>query len=221
TPASRPAMASRKRRTLSGSRGFDVKSAQDRRGLATPLRQDSNEAARPNIEGNVNPGFHDEATTGERPIMRHLAIVAAQAGRDFQLDCFSGWTYEPPVGLGAAVQYAFMARQVLRNGGRATAFEIVWRGDDNAVVVSQLAHDEVGVPRDADPNNNVHSLVDQLHETIGQNELDRDLGIGPHEIAADRTDMGATQRMRGAHPQHALRFDAAMSQRRFGLVDFS
>src|SRR5208282_6041632 len=58
---------------------------------------------------------------------------------------------------------------------------------DAAIVVSQLAHDEVGVPRDADPNNNIHSLVNQLHKTIGQNELDRDLGIGPHEIAADRT----------------------------------
>ncbi len=33
--------------------------------------------------------------------------------------------------------------------------------------------------------------------------------------------MGATQRMRGAHPQHALRFDAATGQRRFGLVNFS
>ena len=60
----------------------------DRGGLAPPLRQDSNEAARPNVDGDVNPGFHDEATTGERPLMRHLAIVAAQAGRDFQLDCF-------------------------------------------------------------------------------------------------------------------------------------
>ena len=89
--------------------------------------------------------------------MRHLAIVAAQAGRDLQLDCFPGWTYEPPLGLGAAVQYAFMARQVLRNDGRATAFEIVWCRDDNTVVVGQLAHDEVGVPRDADPNNNIHS----------------------------------------------------------------
>jgi hypothetical protein len=34
--------------------------------------------------------------------MRHLAIVAAQAGRDFQLDCFSGWTHESPVRFGAA-----------------------------------------------------------------------------------------------------------------------
>ncbi len=33
--------------------------------------------------------------------------------------------------------------------------------------------------------------------------------------------MGAAQRMRGAHPQHAFRFGAATRQRRFGLINFS
>ena len=69
-----------------------------------------------------------------------------------------------------------MAQQIFGNGRRATAFEIVWRGDYNAIVVGQLAHDEVGVPQNADPNNNVHPLVDQLHETIGENESAEILG---------------------------------------------
>ena len=153
--------------------------------------------------------------------MRHLAIIAAQTGRDLQLDCFSGWTQEPPVTFAAAVEQAFMTQQILGNGRRTTAFEIVGRSDNNAIVVGQLAHDEVGVPQNADPNNNVHPLVDQLHETIGENEVGRDLGIGPDEIAADRTDMGAAQRMRSAHPEHAFRFGAATPQRRFSLINFS
>ena len=152
--------------------------------------------------------------------MRHLAIIAAQTGRDFQLDSFSSGTHQSPVMFGAAVEQAFMTQQILGNGRCAAAFEIVWRGDNNAIVVGQLAHDKVGVPQNADPNNNVHPLVDQLHETIGENEVGRDLGIGPYEIAADRTDMGAAQSMRGAHPQDAFRFDAATPQRRLSLINF-
>ena len=49
--------------------------------------------------------------------MRHLAIVAPQAGRDFQFGRFAGWAYEPPLGLGTAVQYAFMSVQVLWTAG--------------------------------------------------------------------------------------------------------
>ena len=45
-------------------------------------------------------------------------------------------------------------------------------------------------PSNADRNNNVHPLVDQLHEPIGENEVDRDLRIGPDKIVADRIDMG-------------------------------
>ena len=153
--------------------------------------------------------------------MRHLAVVAAQAGRDLQLDCFSDWTHEFPVTFAAAVEQAFITQQISGNGRRATAFEIFGRSDNNAIVVGQLAHDEVGGPQNADPNNNVHPLVDQLHETIGKNELGRDLGIGPYEIAADRTDMGTAQRMRGAHPQQAFRFGAATPQRSFSLINFS
>ena len=56
--------------------------------------------------------------------------------------------------------------------------------------LSRPVQHKVGVPQNADPNNNVHPLVDQLHEPIGENEVDRDLRIGPDKIAADRTDMG-------------------------------
>jgi len=53
-----------------------------------------------------------------------------------------------------------MTQQILTNGTRSMAFEIVARGDDNAIVGGQLANDQVGVPQSADPNNN----VDQLRE---------------------------------------------------------
>jgi hypothetical protein len=42
---------------------------------------------------------------------------------------------------GATVEQAFMTQQILTNGRRATAFEIVVRGDDNSIVGGQLAHD--------------------------------------------------------------------------------
>jgi hypothetical protein len=42
---------------------------------------------------------------------------------------------------GATVEQAFMTQQILTNGRRAMAFEIVGRGDDNAIVGGQLAHD--------------------------------------------------------------------------------
>src|SRR5271165_4865096 len=45
--------------------------------------------------------------------------------------------------------------------------------------------------------------------------------MGPYQIAADRTDMGTAQCMRGAHPQDAFRFGAATPQRRFSLINFS
>ena len=114
-PASRPAIASKEEAHPQRQLRVRREERVDRRGLAAPFRQDSNEAARPNIEGDVNPGFHDEATTGERPIVRHLAIVAAQAGRDFQFDCLSGLGLRASNWVSrAAVQYAFVARQVLR-----------------------------------------------------------------------------------------------------------
>ena len=56
--------------------------------------------------------------------------------------------------------------------------------------LSRPVQHKVGVPRNADPNNNVHPLVDQLHEPIGENKVDRDLRRGPDKSAADRTDMG-------------------------------
>jgi hypothetical protein len=69
--------------------------------------------------------------------VRHLAIVAAQAGRDFQFDCFPAG----PTSLHwvSALRCKLHGASGLRNGGRATAFDIVRRGDDNAVVVGQLA----------------------------------------------------------------------------------
>jgi len=64
-----------------------------------------------------------------------------------------------------------MTRQVLGRDRRPAAFEIVRRGDDNAIVVGQLTHDEVGILRSPDPNNNIHALVDQVHQAIGESEV--------------------------------------------------
>ena len=78
-------MASRKSRTRRRTGGFEGKRAQT--GVGSPRHpQDSDEATLPDVARNVDPRLHDEARAGERPIMRHLAIVAAQTGRDFQLD---------------------------------------------------------------------------------------------------------------------------------------
>ena len=43
----------------------------------------------------------------------------------------------------------------------------------------------------------------------------------PSKVATDRADMRAAERHRRTHPQHALRFDAAMRQSRLGFVDLS
>ena len=43
----------------------------------------------------------------------------------------------------------------------------------------------------------------------------------PSKVATDRADMRAAERHRRAHPQHALRFDAAMRQSRLRFVDLS
>jgi FixJ family two-component response regulator len=42
---------------------------------------------------------------------------------------------------GATVEQAFMTQQILTNGTRSMAFEIVARGDDNAIVGGQPRHD--------------------------------------------------------------------------------
>ena len=64
-----------------------------------------------------------------------------------------------------------MTRKVLGHDGRPASFEIVRRGDDNAIVVGQLAHDKVGILRSPDPNDNIHALVDQVHQAIGESEV--------------------------------------------------
>jgi hypothetical protein len=43
---------------------------------------------------------------------------------------------------GAAVEQAFMTQQILTNGRRARAFEIVGRGDDDAIVGGQFANED-------------------------------------------------------------------------------
>ena len=71
----------------------------------------------------------------------------------------------------------------------------------------------------ADPNDNIHSFVDQLHQAIGKREIDRHLWMRANKVATDGADMGAAKRNRRAHPQHALRLDAAMRQHQLGFVD--
>jgi len=75
--------------------------------------------------------------------------------------------------------------------------------------------------RRTDPNDNIHSFVDQLHQPIREREIDRHHRIRANQVAADRADMGAAKCNRRTHPQHALRLNAAMRQHCFGFVDLS
>jgi hypothetical protein len=99
--------------------------------------------------------------------------------------------------------------------------QIVRRTHDNTVIVDQLPHHQPGVLRGPNPNDDIHALVDQLHQAIGKREIDREVGIRANEVATDGADMGAAKRNRRAHPQHALRLDAAMRQHYLGFVDLS
>lgn len=99
--------------------------------------------------------------------------------------------------------------------------QIVRRTHDNTVIVDQLPHDEARVLWRADPNDNIHSFVDQLHQPIGERKIDRHLRMRANQVAADRADMVAAKRNRRTHPQHALRLNAAMRQHCLGFVDLS
>src|SRR5260370_21834528 len=193
----------------------------DGRRIAAPLGQHLDKTARAQIGLDVDRGFQDETAAGERPVVRALAIVTPQPGSGPDVGHRPSWAHQTPGGADAAVLQTVVIFQFSGGHGRAPALEIVRRTDNDAVVVDQLPHDQPGVLRGANPNDDIHAFVDQLHQAIGKREIDRHLWIRATEVATDGADMGAAKRNRRTHPQHALRLYAAMRQHYLGFVDLS
>lgn len=142
------------------------------RGVAAPPRENVDEAARAQVGLHVHPGIHDKAATCERPVERHLAAIASQAGSRPHFDRLPPRTHQAPVRSDSAVVHAVMTLKVCWRHRRTAVFEIFRRPDHNAVVVHQLAHDKSRVLRWTDSNDDIDSLLNEVHHPIGQYQVD-------------------------------------------------
>src|ERR1700730_6294049 len=179
------------------------------------------ETAGAQIGRHVHPGIHDKAAACECPIERDLAAVASQAGSGPHLNRLPAGIHQAPVRSDSPIVYALMPLEICRRHRCTAAFEIFRCPDHYPIVFYKLAEDESRVLRGTDPNDDIYSLVDQVRHSVGQHEVDRDLGIGENEVAAHWADICAAERHWRAHTQKPLRFHAAIRQYGLGFVDLS
>src|SRR5882757_2218512 len=80
--------------------------------VAAPRGQHANQAAGVQVGLHVHPGFYDETAAGQRPIVRHLATVAPQAGGGPDLGRLAARSHQAPMCSYTAVLQTLMSFQV-------------------------------------------------------------------------------------------------------------
>ena len=128
---------------------------------------------------------------------------------------------QPPLRLSAAAEKkTIVLRQLVGRPGRSPPLEVVWSSDDDAPVVDEFAHRQIGVAWRSDAYHHINSFIDRIDHSIRQNEIRRHFWIGLDQVAANRTDVRATKCRRRAYPKHPARFDPTVRQGCLGLIDF-
>jgi hypothetical protein len=125
---------------------------------------------------------------------------------------------ETPLGLSAATEKKAVAgNEILGSGGCSPPLQVVRSNDNNPPVVDRLAHDRIGIARDAHPHHSIYPLLYRIDNPVREHEIHRQLRVCLNQIVADRADMRATERRRCAHPKHPTRFNS--SEGGLGLIN--
>lgn len=99
------------------------------------------------------------------------------------------------------VSDAGMAHEIGQAFRTAVAIEILRCGDKKEAACSQLACDQGGIIKTADPDRNIDAFGGEVDETVGQPEVNRQIGMRGTEAVEQGADKDFTKGHRGRDPQ--------------------
>jgi hypothetical protein len=117
------------------------------------------------------------------------------------------------------MRQAIVLDEILEPGRCAVALEIGRCGAQDAANRRDLARHQAGIGQFRDADGHVVAVADDVDEIVGQDQIDRKIGIGFHEGAEMRRDMQTAERGRRRDFQRAARGRRAARHEGFRLLD--
>ena len=193
----------------------------DRVGLFLPSRQYMDEAAGAQLVGHVPQFPQRYAEAGDAPRPQRVAAVRRKIARYGNLFRLAAPVQRPAIPPQPRIreQEAGMGCKVAGLDRGAVLFEIVGRSDEDAPVVGKPTCDQPGIGQLRYPDRHVDVAGIEVHDAVGQVQLEPDLRVLLAEGGRRRRHIAAAERHRGRHADCARQFTRSGARYLGGFVE--